>query len=197
MDEESLGSISLLYVRMRNGDPASARDLWDRYFPRLTNLANAVLSVRQLPLGAEDAVQEAFWKFLVRVEEGKYDDDLRRDDLWRILSKFTVQRARKQILKEKTQKRGGGRVRTESELASSSSRGFRLDAVFSDVPTADCDMIFQELLEQLGSELREIAVMRLAGYSNLQIRDFLGCSLRSVERRIQLIRSIWKEQAEE
>ncbi len=186
----------MLLVKLRAGDRDSASELWNRYFPRLKRLADSVLSVRQLPLDAEDAVQVAFWKFLTRMESGKYNEPMRRDDLWRILSKFTAQLARKQSLRENAKKRGGGQVRNESELTGGSSRGFRLDQILSNVPTADCDIIFQELLDRLEIELREIALMRLAGYSNLQIKELIGCSLRSVERRIQLIRTIWKESVE-
>jgi DNA-directed RNA polymerase specialized sigma24 family protein len=193
MNDDSLGSISLLFLQLRTGDRDSARLLWQRYFPRLMGLAQSVLTGRKLPLGAEDAVQEAFAKFFQRVESGKYEESLRRDDLWRILGMLTVQKARKQSKREGALKRGSGRVRNESELAIGASGGFRLDMLFLHVNTADCDIIFQEMLDQLADDLQEIAILRLMGYTNGQIKEFLNCSLRSVERRVQLIRSIWQD----
>jgi RNA polymerase sigma factor (sigma-70 family) len=191
--DESIGSVTLLYLQLRQGNRDSARELWERYFPRMMRLAQSVLKARQLPLDAEDAVQEAFVKFVSRVETGRYTDELHRDDLWRILSLFTIQRARKQVIHENAQKRGGGRVRNETEMSQSSSGGFRLDATLSTVAAADCDVMFDELMQQLDNELREIAMLRLAGYSNEQIKELVGGSLRSVERRAQLIRSIWRD----
>ncbi len=194
--DQSLGSLSILYIQLLEGDPASGQELWKRCFPRLFGLANSVLRNHQLAQGAEDAVQEAFFQFLQRVRSGRYADALRRDDMWRILGQFTVQRARKILRNERTKKRGGGKVFRESELARSHSDAFKLDALFSTIATVDCDMIFEELLSKLDSELREIALLRLAGYTNSEIKVLQSCSLRSVERRVQLIRSIWGEYAE-
>jgi DNA-directed RNA polymerase specialized sigma24 family protein len=190
---ESLGSLSHLYAQFVSGNVVAANELWRRFFPRLLGLANSVLGKHQLPQGAEDAVQEAFFQFLQSAQAGRYHNQLRRDDMWRLLAKFTVQRAQKILRSEQALKRGQGKVVRESELVDSQSGLFLLDAIVSHTATAECDMIFAELLGQLEYELQEIALMKLAGFTNEQVRDLLGCSLRSVERRIQLIRSIWGE----
>lgn len=193
MQDDSIGSISQLLRMFMSGDRESVQHLWNRFFPRMMNLANMVLKERQLPAGAEDAVQEAFLKFIMQVENGHYRQQLRRDDLWRILTLFTVQTARKQMIREQAAKRGGGRVKKESELIQTTSRGFRLDGVIAKLPAADCDLLFEELLGLLDDDLKEIALLRLGGYTLQQIQTQLGCSLRSAERRIQLIRAIWRE----
>ena len=47
-------------------------------------------------------------------------------------------------------------------------------------------------LESLGdSELRQIALWRLEGYTNREIADRIDCTERSVERRLERIRSKW------
>lgn len=191
--ENSLGSLSLLYFRLLNGDQTSTQELWERFFPRLLGLAKTVLGNHKISEDAEDAVQVAFFQFLQCVDNGRYDEILRRDDMWRILARFTVMRARKMLRREQALKRGGGKVFRESELADSKAGAVHLDTLVSTVPTAECDMIFEELLHLLDEELREIAMLRLAGYTNSQIKDFQGCSLRSVERRVQLIRCLWEE----
>jgi len=51
------------------------------------------------------------------------------------------------------------------------------------------------LLECLGDPmLRSVAVSKLEGYTNEEIGAMLGCSLRSVERKVRLIRSIWQKE---
>jgi DNA-directed RNA polymerase specialized sigma24 family protein len=40
-------------------------------------------------------------------------------------------------------------------------------------------------------ELRQIALWRLEGYTNREIADRLDCTERSVERRMERIRSKW------
>ncbi len=52
---------------------------------------------------------------------------------------------------------------------------------------------FQERLEGLGDqELQEIAVLKMQGESNAEIADRRGCTLRTVERKLALIRKIWE-----
>ncbi len=68
-----------------------------------------------------------------------------------------------------------------------------LDEVFGSISTAECDLICTELIEQLDEDLRVVALLRLGGYQNTDIQELLQCSLRSVERRLHLIRAIWTE----
>ncbi len=52
---------------------------------------------------------------------------------------------------------------------------------------------YQHRLEGLGDEtLRRIAELKLACYSNEEIRQQLGCSLRSVTLKLELIRKRWQ-----
>ena len=54
---------------------------------------------------------------------------------------------------------------------------------------------YEQLLEQLEDDsLREIAVMRLENYSVAEIGQQLGCSLRTVKRRLAIIRERWEDQ---
>lgn len=193
MQSESLGSVSLFFCQLQGGDHDAAREVFHRFFPRLMGLARRIFAGKRLPADADDAVQDAFWNFLQRVERGEYEQGLNRDDLWRMLSTLTVQTASKLRAREATLKRGGGRVVLEADLASSDGPQ-PLDRLFGAISTAQCDAICAELIEQLDPELRQIALLRLAGYQNTEIRDLIGCSLRSVERRLHWIRAIWAEQ---
>ena len=197
MNEDSLGSVSLLFQSLQKGDSKSATKIFVRYFPRLLKLAQKVLATHSLPAEADDTVQEAFLQFFNSVSLGSYDQPLRRDDLMRILSMITVQKARKQLAREAAEKRGDGRVKLESQIASNSGSGsFRLDSQMGSFSTAECDLIVAEMFEMLGEDLREVAIMRLAGYTNPEIKVLLKTSLRSIERRVQIIRATWKDYSE-
>jgi len=194
MQDESLGSISIFFQLLQEqGDSQSAKEIWIRFFPRLLGLSKRILSSRDFPLGAEDAVQDAFFHFFRSVQTGKYDQAMNREDLWRVLCMMTVQKSRKQLDREWTAKRGRGLVKLESQLQFNSNANFRLDEAITTLPTAEWDLRFSEMLEELNGELREVAIMRLAGYTNSQIKESLVCSLRSVERRLQIIRTIWHQ----
>ena len=194
MQDESLGSISILFQLLQEqGDPQSAKEIWARFFPKLLGLSKRILTSRDFPLGAEDAVQDAFFQFFRSVQTGKYDHAMNREDLWRVLCMMTVQKSRKQLDREWTAKRGKGLVKLESQLQFNADTNFRLDEAITTLPTAEWDLRFSEMLEELNDELREVAIMRLAGYTNSQIKESLVCSLRSVERRLQIIRTIWHQ----
>ena len=52
------------------------------------------------------------------------------------------------------------------------------------------------LLERLRDEtLRQIALLRMEGYSNDQIASRIGCGVRTVERKLDLIRKAWEREA--
>lgn len=192
--DDSLGSITLSFRQFQSqGDPVAAKAIWKRFFPRLIGLAKRVLDGQSLPAEAEDAVQEAFMQFFESVQNGKYAHPVNRDDLWRILSMITVQRVRKQVSRERAQKRGGGHVRLASQIQGTGSGSLKMDEAISVLPTAEWDLAIAEIFELLDTELQRVAMMRLAGYTNMQIKDELRCSLRSVERRVQIIRVTWQE----
>ena len=54
------------------------------------------------------------------------------------------------------------------------------------------------MLNSLGnSDLRQIAVWKLECYTNEEIAAKLGCVVRSVERKLQLIRNMWAKDGNE
>ena len=105
---------------------------------------------------------------------------------------ITVQKSKRQKIRETAAKRGKGRVTLESQCKLPNGQEFRLDEVIATVPTADWDLAIAEMLGELKDELRDVAILRMAGYTNSQIKELLSCSLRSVERRMQIIRATWQ-----
>jgi len=62
-----------------------------------------------------------------------------------------------------------------------------------DDPSPEMVLMMQESVEQLFSHLgvgqiRDLAVAKLEGYTNAEIAQRLGCSERTIERRLNLIR---------
>src|SRR5262245_57745560 len=109
--DEASGSVTGLFERLREGDAAAARGLWEHFLPRLLGLARKTLAGRpQQVADADDAVQSAFASFYQRVERRQFPGHLDRDDLWNLLGLITVRKVRKQARREKAQKRGGGRI---------------------------------------------------------------------------------------
>src|SRR5262245_44934727 len=120
MSSDDSGSVTHWLGALRGGDLDAARALWERYSARLVRLAQASLSTRRRSGAAEDeedAAPSAFDSFCRAATEGRFPRLDDRDDLWRLLLAITERKAADQMRRARRQKRGGGRVRTESGLA--------------------------------------------------------------------------------
>jgi DNA-directed RNA polymerase specialized sigma24 family protein len=194
----SSASVSEWIGRLKAGDPAVARPLWERFFDGLVALAHARL--RGAPCGGadgEDVALSAFASFCQGAREGRFPDLADRDDLWGLLVTIAARKAADLIARECRQKRGGGKVRGESALSAPEGGG-GLDGVEGHEPTpelaAEAADEFRRLLALLpDEECRQIAVCKLEGRTNAEIASLLGCALATVERRLRLIRRLWDE----
>jgi DNA-directed RNA polymerase specialized sigma24 family protein len=93
---------------------------------------------------------------------------------------------------------GGGRVRGESVFGSQDDEQNGLTRVLGREPTPELALEvaenYQQMLDQLQDEtLRRVALWTLEGYSTEEVADKLGCVRRTVERKLERIREIWRE----
>jgi DNA-directed RNA polymerase specialized sigma24 family protein len=140
----------------------------------------------------------AFHSLCANAAKGRFDRLGDRDDLWRLLVVITSRKASDQKNRSTRAKRGGGRVLSENELADAAGleTGSPWDEVPSDEPTPEFAAMlaeeYQNRLAALGKEeLQRIAVLRMEGYTNEEIAAQLGCALRTVARRLEMIRAAW------
>ncbi|MBT6154952.1 MAG: hypothetical protein HOH82_09740 [Planctomycetaceae bacterium] len=186
-------SVTQFFSQLRYGDRDAAKDLWDHYGHRMLGLARKVLKHRDNRfVDAEDAVQSAFRSFWQRAERGDFGDGINRDGLWNLLGKITLCKALKHQERENTQKRGDGRVFCESAIDDPSGGKFHLDDVLDRVVAEDFDLTCEEMLLELDDVQRSIALMRMMNHTNAEIATLLTLSVSSVERKLRLIRNIWK-----
>jgi DNA-directed RNA polymerase specialized sigma24 family protein len=200
MSTESEASVTVWIDRLRDGDALAAQRLWERYYHQLVRLARADL--RAKPRGAvdeEDIALSAFDSFCRGAEQGRFPRLDDRESLWRLLVTIAARKVVDQVEHQCRQKRGGGRVRSETDLAGSESHaaGAGLDRAVDREPTpAFAAMVADEcrrLLETLGDEtLCRIALLRMEGYSDPEIAAQLKCGLRTVGRKLELIRKVWR-----
>ena len=121
-----------------------------------------------------------------------------RDDLWRVLVTLTARKAIDLVQREHRQKRGGGRVCLEADLASDDPDRPEptLDQVVGREPTPEfAALVTEEFHRRLQglrtARLRRVALLKLEGYTNEEIAEQLGCSLRTIARVLELIRMAW------
>ncbi len=191
---------------IKAGDAADIERLWERYFHRLVRLAGAKLPEHcRRAYDEEDVAISAFQSFCERAGQGQFPRMEGRDDLWRLLAMLTVRKACLMIRHQTRQKRGGGRVMGESAFA---GHGPNLEAPETDglravvgrEPTpedaASFTETFDDLIRKLNDKnLKTIALGRLEGRSSEEIAAELGTSVRTIDRKLKLIRAIWREEA--
>jgi DNA-directed RNA polymerase specialized sigma24 family protein len=196
----SKGSVTHWLGLLKAGDATAAQPLWDRFFTRLVGLARAKL--RGLPCGPadeEDVALSAFNRFCLAARRGQFPRLEDRDDLWQLLTVVAERKAHEHRRRERRQKRGGGRVHDEAWLerqASPEAGEKGLAALAAQEPTPEFAALvaeeFRVLLGRLNDDnLRHVAVAKLEGCTNEETATALGCSVRTVERKLQLIRKIW------
>jgi DNA-directed RNA polymerase specialized sigma24 family protein len=194
------GSVAQWLTELTGDDPRAAQQaLWERYFQRLAALARKQL--RGLPRRAtdeEDVVLSALDSFFRGAREGRFPL-LSERSLWPLLVKITARKACNQVKHQRTGKRGGGQVRGESAFVRRDhSDRAGIAEVVGETPTPEFALEVteecQRLLDLLDDEsLRRVAMLKLAGHTNLEIARELAVVERTVERKLERIRKLWNE----
>ena len=198
---EDDGSVTC-WIRDLHGENASeaSRQLWNRYFTRLARLARAMLQASAHgPADEEDVALSAFESFFRGTVERRFPELADRDDLWKLLVTITARKAANQRRSELRQKRGGGRVVTEAALTTDRDADPFLAQIVGDEPTPEFALLvteeYRRLFGSLSDEsLRVVALLKLEGYTNDEIADSLDCGLRTVERKLEVIRKRWSSE---
>src|SRR5262249_5642371 len=101
-------SVSQWLDRLRDGVPAAAQNLWERYFQRLVGLARKKLQgLARRSADEEDVALSAFDSFCRGAGDGRFPQLLDRDNLWRLLVTITARNACPRVLPEGSDKTGG------------------------------------------------------------------------------------------
>ena len=195
MPMPSKGSVTRWLGPLQEGDPAAVQQLWERYFRRLIRLARTMLggSPRRAS-DEEDVALSAFASFCRNAERGRFPQLVDRDDLWRVLVVITARKAGHLLRDERRQKRGGrAHPPTPQEQVT-------IEQIVSREPTpefaAEVAEECQRLLGSLGDgELKSIALWKMEGYTNEEIAGKLGFVVRSIKRKLHLIRKIWEKES--
>jgi DNA-directed RNA polymerase specialized sigma24 family protein len=179
-------SVSAWLAQIKEGDRDSVQRLLERYFQRLTELADARLrNSPHLDGYEEDIALSAFKSLCLGAEDGRYPDLTDRDGLWRLLCVITV---RKSIDLQR-------KMKVNMQVSDEEI----IHAFFRREPTPDetAEMAEQvhRLLGRLDEpELRQIALWKVSGWTNDEIAVKLNCVTRSVERKLKRIRGLWQEE---
>jgi transcriptional regulator with XRE-family HTH domain/DNA-directed RNA polymerase specialized sigma24 family protein len=185
---------------VKAGDPKAAQQIWEHYFPRLLMMARKKIRDTSQDVAVEDVALSALASFSLGHERGQschlqpadgaFTRVRDRAELWPLLVTIATWKAL-EIFREDRRQRARGK-----EQSTAPAREIEHVLYASSPP--DIKVVMKEcqhLLADLGDpELRSIAVWNLEGYTNQEIATMLGCTPRTVERKLRLIRSIWSQE---
>jgi DNA-directed RNA polymerase specialized sigma24 family protein len=190
---------------LSKGDPAAVQAVWQNYFQKLTRLARAKLE--GLPRRAadeEDVALSALNSFFSGAAAGRYPKLDDRHDLWKVLVTITAHKALMQARRHRAQKRGRGKVRGESAFLGNSDqeRAAGLQQFLGNEPTPElaamvaenCQRLFETLDDP---SLRQVAALKMDGFTNEEIAVEQRCTVRTVERKLSRIRARWERADQE
>lgn len=190
---------------LQEGDGQAAGQLWERYYPKLLTLANKKLPSRlRRTCDEHDIATSAFASFCRAAESGKLPQIDDRDSLWRLLATFTARKVTAEIRRNMAQKRGKAKVRGESVFdmpGMGRDEVAGIGQIVGREPTPEFAAALTEQLDRLLSLLtddmmKSVAIDKLAGYSNGEIAERLGCVERTIGRKLKVIRELWREMEE-
>jgi DNA-directed RNA polymerase specialized sigma24 family protein len=193
-------SVSSWIDKLKTGDQDAAAALWLRYRDDLLRYARRkLLDGPRRAVDEEDVALSAFHSLCRGAQRDVFEKLDDRSDLWQLLMMLSARKAARKRQTERRKKRGGGNVRGDSAFVprdGGSQEGFEQIAAAGLSP--DFLPILEDELQRLmratgDEDLREIALLRMEGHSNKEIAQKTGRALRSVERKLQLIRQIWEQ----
>lgn len=188
-------SVSEWIEHIKCGDHSALNSLWQRYFERICHFANRKLgSAKRGAIDEHDLASEALQAIWDGANAGRFRQLENRDDLWQLLVVITSRKAanihRHQAIRgehpDAVQQTNESLVAEFADLLVSPPT----ESLIDEIPLSCHD-----LLSGLDESHRKIALMRLAGHSNLDIADAQRCSVATVERRLRKIRLSWAEYA--
>ncbi len=207
MSAEEPGSITRWLQGLKAGRPDAVEAIWGRYYDRV--LAVARQRLRQDPHQAvedgEDVALSALNGLADAAAQGRFERLDDRSDLWRILAAITVKKALQRRRWYNRWKRSGRPTAADSTTSPERPRRETrrdehdlLARAVSKEPAPEFAAILREQIDHLldvlpDPTLRQIAEWRMQGADNTEIARRLGRAVRTIERKVEVIRLVWEK----
>ena len=185
------GSVTGNIRRAQIGDDLAFEWLWHRYYKSLVRHLEKLAGKPGFePFDPEDIAHSVFVAFHDGLSQEKFHSLNGRFQLWKLLTLIGLRKAINSAKKDF--------VYRHSIEHSGITERLVIDDSFD-------DLRFEEELEHCLSlldnehqsqRLRELALLKIKGYSNTRIADELGWTRKTVALRLNLIFEIWKEASE-
>ena len=187
---------------LREKNHLAAAELWDSFHRRLETLAKRELA--KLPAARsfdeQDVALSAFFTFCNQLQNGAFSKLANRDELWWLLIVITKRKAQDKTRHDHAVKRVGEHtdgddppplfsLQDATEVEATNSDPGELVAM-----REQCQLLLDALQDD---ELRMIAIWKLEGHTNDEISNRLMRTRQTVQRKLNIIRSVWSSKLAE
>jgi len=198
------GSVTGKLQRAKQGDEPAFEWLWRRYHKSIVRHLETIAKNKGVkPIEPEDVAQNVFIALHEGLKHGAFHALDGRFQLWKLLTIIGLRQAINSAKKDSLERRS---IQTYAYygfpvIDQRSSRNIK-DAHFAE---AFEELRFMEEIEHglsildrepPSQRLRELAILKIKGYSNTRIADELGWTRKTVALRLNLIFEIWREASE-
>jgi DNA-directed RNA polymerase specialized sigma24 family protein len=195
----SLSPVRIWVAQLKDGDPQAAQELWNTYFLRMVQAARVKLHGAPSRMAdEEDVALSAFKSFCRGTQDGRFTQLQEHEDPWPLLLALTTHKAIDLVRYERRVKRGGPGVQSSSpggpqsepdgEAILSTLIGREPDPQVALQIAEECQHLLDGISDTI---LRAIALWKMEGFTTEEIAAKLGCTTRTVERKLQIIRRLW------
>ena len=178
-----------------SGEPGYEQQVVERYTLRLLELARRQLPARlRRRVDPEDVVQSVYRSFFRRLNEGRFSFQ-ESHDVWRLLAAMTFHKARKAVrfhFQDKRDARRDVTLPTESDSAICNPELAEAQPGPHDLAILVDSL--EQLLARVPSNYRDIVVLRLEGWSVVEIAQKVNRSQSTVMRAFARIRDLAEDQ---
>lgn len=182
---------------LERGDEDAAQQLWEQYFGQMTRLAERRMGgMGRRTADEEDIAISAMNSFVQGARRGRFPKLNDESDLWRLLVTITTRkvtaRRRRQMAQRRPPERGESALGAGTD--SNSVAGMGIVAGREPTPefAAQVSEQCQQLFDKLGDpQLCDIARWKMEGYSEEEMAAKIGRTVRTVQRKLDLIRKCW------
>ena len=202
-DDANGSQVTMWLRKLEAGDADSANNLYQHFCSRLKTLVRGQIPAHvRATYDQDDVAVSAFHSLFLGVREQRYQFD-NRDDFSRLLMLIAERKIAKRIRYETQDKRDIRRrmensvflrlspnQQDEERAGVKSLPGCEPSPEFATEVAETCENLLAALPDD---SCRKIALLMLENYTAEQVAEKLGCSRRTVQRKLLVIRRTWQD----
>jgi RNA polymerase sigma-70 factor (ECF subfamily) len=170
--------------RLRAGDDAAARELFERFARQLIALARRRFDAGlRHKVDPEDVVQSVYKSFFARYGAGKLEA-VNWDSLWGLLTLITVRKCAERVAYHRAERRDAAREVAAPPTAEGAPWPEPLGREPTPLEAAELGEAVDRLLAGLDEDERPVVELSFLGYTTREISERLG----RAERTVRLLR---------